>query len=87
MIRDWIYVSVKDVTTETTGLVTTYKNSLGAEILGLEYLFPFDTGKLLKWDRSLFFFVNDTRILSAIEELKNRPIIWKGIFIVLPTTR
>jgi len=59
------------IITETTGLVTTYKNSLGAEIQGLEYLFSFDIGKPLKWNRSLSFFVNGTRIFSAVEEQSN----------------
>lgn len=50
----------------------TYRNSLGAEIHGLEYELSYDIGVPLKWDRSLVFFVNGTRIFDAQEEQTDR---------------
>ncbi|MBU1340178.1 MAG: TonB-dependent receptor [Proteobacteria bacterium] len=65
----YFHTDIEDkIITETTGLVTTYRNSLGAEIRGLEYLASFDLGAPLKWDRSLTVFVNGTRIFNAEEE-------------------
>ncbi len=60
---------IKESTSATT---QTYRNSLGAEIHGLEYLLSYDIGAPLNWDRSLLFFVNGTRIFSAKEEQTDR---------------
>jgi outer membrane receptor protein involved in Fe transport len=65
----YFHTDVDDkIITETTGLTTTYKNSLGAEMHGLEYLVSYDIGVPLQWDRSLTFFVNGIRMFSAEEE-------------------
>ncbi len=52
----------------TSGTVTTYENSLGAEMEGLETTLSFDIGAPLNWDRSLSFFVNSTHMFKAEEE-------------------
>lgn len=63
------------IITESTSLTTkTYRNSLGAEIHGLEYELSYDIGAPLNWDRSLSFFVNGTRIFNAEEEQTNGTI-------------
>ncbi len=65
----YFHTDIKDkITRETLGLVTTYQNTLGAEIRGFEYIFSFDIGAPLKWDRSLSLFFNGTSILRAEEE-------------------
>ncbi len=65
----YFHTDVDDkITSETTGNTTTYKNSLSAEISGLEYMASYDIGVPLKWDRSLSFFINGTRIFSAEEQ-------------------
>ncbi|NOY14516.1 MAG: TonB-dependent receptor, partial [Deltaproteobacteria bacterium] len=52
----------------TSGTTTTYENSLGAEMEGLETSLSFDLGVPLGWDRSLSFFVNSTHMFKAEEE-------------------
>ncbi|MFH2058021.1 MAG: TonB-dependent receptor [Pseudomonadota bacterium] len=66
----YFHTDVDDrIITESTSATTkTYRNSLGAEIHGLEYMVSYDVGALLKWNRSLSFFVNGTRIFNAQEE-------------------
>ncbi|MBU1341258.1 MAG: TonB-dependent receptor [Proteobacteria bacterium] len=61
-------VNDKIITENTSATTRTYRNSLGAEIHGLEYMVSFDIGVPLKWNRSLSFFVNGTRIFDAEEE-------------------
>ncbi len=56
------------ITSVTTGNTTTYQNSLGGEIEGLEYTLSFDIGVPLGWERSLALFVNGTSIFKAEEE-------------------
>ncbi len=60
-----VYDKITDV---DRGFVTTYENSLGAEMEGLEANLSFDLGAPLNWDRSLFFVVNSTHIFKAEEE-------------------
>jgi vitamin B12 transporter len=66
----YFHTDVDDkIITEDTSLTTkTYRNSLGGEIHGMEYMFSFDIGAPLRWDRSLSFFVNGTKIFNAEEE-------------------
>jgi vitamin B12 transporter len=52
----------------TNGAVTTYENSLSAEMAGLETELSLDIGAPLKWDRSLTLFVNATHMFQAEEE-------------------
>jgi vitamin B12 transporter len=66
----YFYTDVNDrITRATQGLVTTYQNSLGAEIQGIEAEASFDLGAVLDWDRSLKFYLNSTNIIKAEEEL------------------
>ncbi|CCK82349.1 TonB-dependent receptor plug domain-containing protein [Desulfobacula toluolica] len=60
------------IITEQSGNTKTYKNGMGAEMHGLEYLLSYDVGIPLKWNRSFEFFVNGTRIFSAEEELTDK---------------
>ncbi|MBU1344197.1 MAG: TonB-dependent receptor [Proteobacteria bacterium] len=66
----YFHTDVKDkiITEKISATTRTYRNSLGAEIHGLEYMVSFDIGVPLKWNRSLSFFVNGTRIFNAKEE-------------------
>ncbi|MBU1194358.1 MAG: TonB-dependent receptor [Proteobacteria bacterium] len=64
-------VDDKIISENINATTVTYRNSLGAEIHGLEYELSFDIGAPLKWDRSLTFFVNGTRIFNAEEEQTN----------------
>ncbi|MBU1342280.1 MAG: TonB-dependent receptor, partial [Proteobacteria bacterium] len=65
----YFHTDIEDkIIKQTTGLVTTYENSLGAQISGMEYLVSFNLGTPLKLGRSLTFFVNGTRIFNAQEE-------------------
>ncbi|MBL4903190.1 MAG: TonB-dependent receptor [Desulfocapsa sp.] len=52
----------------TRGNITTYENSLSAEMEGLETMLSFDIGAPLNWDRSLSLFVNSTHMFKAEEE-------------------
>lgn len=61
-------VDDKIITENTSATSITYRNSLGAEIHGLEYELSYDIGAPLDWDRSLVFFINGTRIFNAKEE-------------------
>lgn len=66
----YFHTDVNDRITRTTqGLVTTYQNSLGAEIQGIEAEVSFDLGTVMDWDRSLKFYLNSTNIIKAEEEL------------------
>lgn len=66
----YFYTDVQDrISRVTTGLVTSYQNSLGAEIQGLELEASFDLGAVLDWNRSLKFYLNSTNIIKAEEEL------------------
>jgi len=53
----------------TAGNITTYENSLNAEMEGMETMFSFDIGAPLQWDRSLSFFVNTTHMFKAEEQV------------------
>ncbi len=65
----YFHTDVNDkIIRETIGLTTTFQNSLGAEIQGLEYLISYDIGVPLNWNRSLSFYFNGTSILKAEEE-------------------
>lgn len=68
----------------TVGNITTYENSLSAEIHGLETMLSFDVGAPLQWDRSLSFFVNSTTIFSAEEEKSDGS--WQDIHNVAKNT-
>ena len=57
------------ITTIQKNNVKTSINALGADIQGIESSLSFDLGTLLRWDRSLRFYVNTTTILTAEEEL------------------
>ncbi len=52
----------------TRGYTTTYENSLGGEIAGLESALSFDFGALFNWRRSFGLFFNATHILKSEEE-------------------
>ncbi|MCF6291479.1 MAG: TonB-dependent receptor [Desulfobacterales bacterium] len=65
----YFHTDVADkITRVTIGNTTTYENSLGAEMAGLETELSFDLGTPLDWDRSLSFFVNSTHMFKAEEE-------------------
>lgn len=66
----YFHTKVDDrITRVTEGLLTTYANSLEAEIDGIETEASFDLGMLLGWNRSLTFYLNATNILKAEEEI------------------
>jgi vitamin B12 transporter len=52
----------------TEGNVTTYENSLGGEVEGLESMFSFDLGVPLNWNRTLALYLNATNIFKSEEE-------------------
>ncbi|MGD8846653.1 MAG: TonB-dependent receptor, partial [Desulfobacteraceae bacterium] len=56
------------ITRVTEGTFTTYENSLGGEIEGLESMLSFDLGVPLHWNRSLALFFNATNIFKSEEE-------------------
>jgi vitamin B12 transporter len=56
------------ITRVTRGTTTTYENSLGGEIQGLESTLSFDLGALADWNRTLALFVNATNIFKSEEE-------------------
>ncbi len=65
----YFHTDVDDkITSVTTGNTTTYQNSLGAEMEGLETVFSLDAGTLFDWNRSLSLFVNSTYLFKAEEE-------------------
>ncbi len=65
----YFYTDVDDkIIKVTSGNTTTYRNSLSAEMEGIEALFSMDIGTILGWSRSLSVFVNSTRMLNAEEE-------------------
>ncbi len=65
----YFHTDVKDkIIKETVGLVGTYRNSLGAEMNGLEFMMDFDIGAPLNWDRSLSLFFNGTTYFKAEKE-------------------
>ncbi len=55
----------------TSGTTTTYENSFGAAMEGLETDISFDVGATLNWERSVSFFINSTQLLKAKEELSD----------------
>jgi vitamin B12 transporter len=55
----------------TNGNITSYENSLRAEMDGLESTLSFDIGAPLQWDRSVTFYVNSTHMFTAEEEQKD----------------
>lgn len=66
----YFHTDVDDrITRVTNGFLTTYENSLGAEMEGVEVEASFDLGAVLDWNRSLEFYVNMTTIIKAEEEL------------------
>jgi vitamin B12 transporter len=65
----YFHTNVEDKITEVKrGDITTFANSLNAEMEGLEALLSFDIGAPLNWDRFVIFFVNATYMLTAEEE-------------------
>jgi len=48
---------------------TTYDNSDEAEIHGLEFELSVDAGRIMNQDRTLEFFINGTRLFSAVEKV------------------
>lgn len=52
----------------TVGNTTTYENSLGGEIEGLESVFSYDLGVPFNWNRSLTLFLNATHYFTTEEE-------------------
>jgi vitamin B12 transporter len=56
------------ITRVTRGTTTTYENSLGGEIEGLESTLSFDLGAPFNWNRSLALFINTTNIFKSEEE-------------------
>lgn len=74
----YFHTDVDDkITRVTNGTVTTYQNSLSAEMKGLEYTLSFDMGAPLQWDRTLAIFFNGTTMLKAKEEQPDHT--WKDI--------
>ncbi|PIE68477.1 MAG: TonB-dependent receptor [Deltaproteobacteria bacterium] len=66
----WFYTDVNDrISRVTKGNVTTYENSLGAEIEGLEMELGWDVGTFMELGRSVKFYVNTTNIVKAEEDL------------------
>ncbi len=66
----YFHTDVNDkITKETNGNIKTYKNSLDAEMDGLETMLSFDIGAPLQWEQTLSIFVNSTHIFKAEEEL------------------
>lgn len=66
----YFHTTIDDrITTEQTGNVKTYVNSLGGDIEGLESTLSFDIGVPLDWGRSLKLYFNSTNILKAEEEV------------------
>ncbi len=66
----YFYTDVNDrITRKTVGFTTTFINSLGAEIQGIEAAASFNLGKVLHWGRDLKFYLNSTNIIKAEEEL------------------
>jgi vitamin B12 transporter len=53
------------------GNITTYENSLDAEMDGLETMFSFDLGALMRWNRTLEFYLNSTYMFDYEEDLPN----------------
>ncbi|HET98401.1 MAG TPA: TonB-dependent receptor [Desulfurivibrio alkaliphilus] len=65
----YFHTDVDDkISSVTTGTTSTYQNSLGAKMEGVETILSFDIGAPLAWERSLEFFVNATHMLKAEEE-------------------
>ncbi len=65
----YFHTDVNDkISRVTSGNVTTYENSLSAEMRGLETMFSFDLGAPLGWERSLTFYLNSTHMFRAKEE-------------------
>ncbi|PTN35579.1 TonB-dependent siderophore receptor [Desulfonatronum sp. SC1] len=65
----YFHTDVDDrISSVTTGTTTTYQNSLGAKMEGIETILSFDIGAPLAWERSLEFFINATHMLKAREE-------------------
>ena len=65
----YFHTAVDDkISLVTLGNVTTYENSLSAEMDGLESSLSFDIGAPLEWDSSLSFYVNSTHMFKAEEE-------------------
>jgi vitamin B12 transporter len=65
----YFHTNVDDkITSVTIGNTTTYQNTLGSEMEGLETSLSFDIGAPINWDRSLSLFVNSTHMLKAKEE-------------------
>ncbi len=66
----YFYTDVNDrISRSTEGLVTTYVNSLGAEIQGIETELAFDFGTAFDLGRSIKLYANTTNILKAEEDL------------------
>ena len=66
----YFHTTVDDrITTQQTGNVKTYVNSLGADIQGIESSISFDLGVPLDLGRSLKLYFNSTNILKAEEEV------------------
>ena len=67
----YFYTDVDDrITRVTEGYTTTYQNSLGAEIQGMEIEFSYDLGQHLDLGRSIKFYTNTTNIFTAKEDLE-----------------
>ncbi len=67
----YFHTNVDDkITKVTIGNISTYENSLGAEMDGLETMLSFDIGAPLEWDRSLSLFINSTYMFKAEEDLE-----------------
>lgn len=67
----YFYTDVEDrITTVTEGYTTTYQNSLGAEIQGMEIELSYDLGQHLDLGRSIKFYTNTTNIFTAKEDLE-----------------
>ncbi len=67
----YFHTDVNDrITRATEGNMTTYENSLGAEIHGLELELGWDVGSFMDLGRSVKFYANATNIFKAEAELE-----------------
>ncbi len=70
MDLSYFHTDVDDrISRVTNGNTTTFENSLGAVMEGLESDLSFDVGAPLEWERSVSLFVNATYMLKAEEEV------------------
>ena len=52
--------------------LTSYENSDESEIHGLEFELSVDAGQIMNWGRKIEFFINGTRLFSAVEKIPGK---------------